>query len=134
MSPRLDVDPEILRPLQERFRREVCIDIRRGAEFILPCWFQGVEEHKCQGPIQGCHFVKRQRVETTLLTRGLLPPTIAEAVWDPRLGVPGCEWIHNRFDGKGVRPVVVTYEQIPDHVKEWARDWDFDWSLRRDHE
>lgn len=127
---RLDVDRDLLRELQEKFKRETCFDAR-GRD--LPCWFQSIEPHECRGPIQGCHFVKRQRVETTLLTRGILPPTIARAVWDPRLGVPGCEWIHGRFDGKGVRPVVVTFEQIPDHVLAWCDDWDFRWSIMRDH-
>jgi hypothetical protein len=107
-----------------------------------PCWFS---EHvpgelgRCDGWIQGAHWIKRQRVESFVRLMGPhwvdagrsmwdedLPVL---AAWDDRNGVAACEAHHARFDAHLMPPLVVPRALVPDHVVEFCNDWGLETAL-----
>lgn len=101
------------------------------------CWFEGWPGHNCEGKIEGAHWIKRQAVErwvkeqfAAIGTDGISITTGTElaivAAWDPRNGVPACEWHHRHFDGHLVdaRNEFVVYRPfVPDHVEDFTADY-----------
>lgn len=122
-----------------------------------PCWFQanvpGIDP--CSGPLQGAHWIKRQRVERELAYRFEVPLQVLRAAtkkdlryagpeyrelveliwlaaWDPRNGVCACEHHHKRFDGQTVRAaeeLVINRHEVPVEVEAFCRDWGFETAL-----
>jgi len=122
------------------------------------CWFAAtlseVDPRDCDGEIQGCHFIKRQRVRE-IVGYNLWIPTASRArdgkkvfvagsdnaeqlgllelltlaEWDPRNAVPGCKHHHDRFDSHLMPPLVVHREDVPCHVIEFAEDWGLETAL-----
>jgi hypothetical protein len=109
---------------------------------VAPCWFRrymGDVCPECDGPIQGCHFIKRQSVESVLRDL-LLPPEMVYrfapleltnwigelvmlAAWDPRNGIPGCELHHAAFDGGRLAVPLRLVERAAPEVIEFSVDY-----------
>lgn len=118
------------------------------------CWFArhraeleefGVNVGPCEGWIEGAHWIKRQRVEKTVLD---MQPVELDgfflklsdrmdlahlAAWDARNGVAGCEGHHPRFDSQRMPPLVVPRLLVPRHVVDFTDDWGLETALELKH-
>lgn len=138
-----------LRELQELWARAVLLD---DGGRPRPCWFSLPPEHDYEdyGPCggergpdfcEGAHWISRQAVENVLwfplqafqydddplwhpIEPGFRQGLINLAAWDPRNGVPACEWHHRHFDQHLVakRPLVVYRPFVPVHVEEFVAE------------
>lgn len=152
------MDRAFLRELQEQWARAVLFGDRAHWPEPRPlrCWFGAVVPglDSCDGPIEGAHWIKRQRVERSLADRlrwalirdnlgvdlplepGEARDLITLAVWDPRNGVPACEKHHRRFDGHRVdatNELVVWRHEVPAPVEAFAKDWGLETALEDRH-
>lgn len=119
------------------------------------CWFKSAlgigNVGHCEGRIQGCHFLKRQRVEKVMAAALGLPEQVTSAkwqrswntfpaeypnlnllflaAWDPRNSVAGCERHHQRFDGQRMPPLVVPRLQVPKRVVYFTLAWGLETQL-----
>jgi hypothetical protein len=81
------------------------------------CWFSHVVRHKCDGPIDPCHVIDKQGLK--IAGRFLEQPEAM--VFDPRNGVPGCRYIHSRFDSSMIR---VYQGDLPDSIFMFVDQWE----------
>jgi hypothetical protein len=93
------------------------------------CWFASIDPRPCEGSIQGCHWLKRQRVRHALEAFGVDRELIQLAEWDARNGVPGCEAHHPRFDGQRMPPLVVPRLFVPRPVVDFSLAWGLETQL-----
>lgn len=137
--------------LRENWARAVLLDDRGRP---APCWFGSnvSDPHKCEGRIEGAHWIKQQRIRKVLeLT---LPVRLGDgdyvydeerrqelillAIWDPRNGVPACNRDHTVFDSQRTplrsKQIVVWRHQVPAHVEAFAEDWGLTHELDRKHD
>lgn len=113
---------------QLRFDWKVAVCLGDRENEMLPCWFRtcipGIDG--CEGPIQGCHWIKRQRVEydvAFMVGSARSDDLVLLAAWDPRNGVPGCEKHHFRFDSNRQPSLIVPRELVPTTAEYFCADW-----------
>lgn len=130
------------------FEHPPSVTLAQSPRRVAPCWFgryMDVDE-PCNGPIQGCHFIKRQQVEKTIGAR--LPAYVESvtdltdwsltcdeivivAAWDARNGIPGCERHHHHFDfGSLLVPLELVHRAAPE-VVEFTRWYELEYLLER---
>lgn len=144
------MDRVSLRELQEQWARAVLFGDRAHwpEPRPLPCWFGAVVPgiDGCDGPIEGAHWIKRQRVGRWVELQLDIPKSMLRydedwelvrlAEWDPRNGVPACEKHHRRFDGHRVdaaNELVVWRHEVPAPVEAFAKDWGLETALEDRH-
>jgi hypothetical protein len=94
------------------------------------CSFYGaICGRPCEGKLQACHFLKRQRVRHALEALGFDRELIQLAEWDPRNGVPGCEMHHQRFDSQRMPPLAVPRHLVPVPVVDFTAAWGLETQL-----
>lgn len=86
------------------------------------CWFRGIKEHECDGPLDRAHLIPKQRMRIKNLPD--------EVVWDKRCWVWACRRSHTMFDHIGID---LKRSQLPDGVEEFALEYGLGWSLDRDY-
>lgn len=147
--------PDLIR-LQEDFRLHVVYagDLEGPPE---PCWFAPFDARPCEGRIEACHFINRQRIKNALwaamrevrfqaigrfegervLDEPAFPADVAAwrdelidlACWDPRLAVPGCTAHHRPFDSHATPRLLIFRGEVPVPVEEAVRDWGLETAL-----
>lgn len=103
----------------------------------------GAEE--CQGPMQRCHLVTKQRlrelwrqvhhpksVRPKGWVRAALPATLRQLLVDPRLWRPGCERHHQLMDA-GRRSLRVPRSAIPAETEAFCLSVELDSWLDREY-
>lgn len=91
------------------------------------CFFNDIYPHKCEGPIDPCHLLSKQKLKRIAKDRQYDDSTTNRLVWDFRNGVPGCRAQHHRMDNGFLR---VYYHQLPHKTKLFAKDWDLEWEMK----
>jgi hypothetical protein len=94
------------------------------------CWFSNKFAHKCDGPIDPCHLLPKQRLKNLASRRGYDEAETLRLVWDARNGVPGCRAIHHKLDNGFIR---MYWDQLPDPALEFAREWDLEWEMEQQY-
>lgn len=92
------------------------------------CWLRQITPHECDGPIDPCHLMPKQRLKMLANRRGYDEAKTLEMVWDPRNGVPGCRAYHHRLDNGFIR---IYWPQLPAHALNFAADWDLEWEMEQ---
>lgn len=84
------------------------------------CYLAPHIKHECDGPLDPCHLIKRQKLRFHTLPLPL-EQRIA-AMWDPRLGIPLCRWLHKRVPPDGF-DFTVYLEWLPAQASDAADAW-----------
>jgi len=92
------------------------------------CWFKTIYPHQCEGPIDPCHLLSKQKLKRIAKDRGYNDSTTNRLVWGHRNGVPGCRFQHHRMDNGFLR---VYWEQLPEEARQFAKDWDIEWEMEQ---
>lgn len=92
------------------------------------CWFKTITPHECDGPIDPCHLMPKQRLRNIANQRGYNEAEMLRLVWDARNGVPGCRAYHHKLDNGFLRAYS---DQLPVSAHEFAREWDLEWELEQ---
>lgn len=98
------------------------------AVLVGPCWFKGRFSHDCDGPLDPCHLLSKQRLKNIARQREYDEEEMLALVWDPRNGVPGCRAFHHKLDNGFVR---IYWDQLPPEALAFARDWDLEWEMEQ---
>lgn len=137
-----------------------------GRLALRGCWFcehrdvlaeVGVDIGPAEGPIQGAHWIKRQRAERdvkrlaewaveyqdpTRISAFYIDHVLAEEIaqlagWDPRNGVPACQRHHTVFDSQRVplpsEQIVVPRLLVPRHVIEFSEEKGLETAIEEKH-
>lgn len=86
-----------------------------------PCWFKGIIPHLCDGPMDPCHLISKQRLKRIAKDKKMDEQATLEMVWDHRNGVPGCRAFHHKFDNGFIR---VYLEQLPTPFFHFVEDYE----------
>jgi hypothetical protein len=92
------------------------------------CWLKTITPHECDGPIDPCHLLPKQRLKNIAKQRGYTDDETLRLVWDERNGVPGCRAFHHKLDNGFMR---VYWSQIPMDAYAFAHDWDLEWEMEQ---
>lgn len=91
------------------------------------CWFAAFSEKPCDGPMDKCHLIPRQRLRKEIAkSDAILASTL---LWHPALWVYGCRRHHGDFDNRALR---VARASVPEVVEMAAAELGMGWSLDRD--
>ena len=93
-----------------------------------PCWFRQITPHQCDGPIDPCHLIPKQRLKNIAKQKDYNEDETLALVWDPDNGVPGCRALHHKLDNGFIR---IYWDQLPASVKDFALGWDLEWELEQ---
>lgn len=65
-----------------------------------PCWLQQFSESPCDGPIDKCHLIPKQRIKRELRSRypNIDDEGLRAAVWHDSMWVYGCRKHHGELD------------------------------------
>lgn len=85
------------------------------------CYFRNHFPHQCEGPIDPCHLLPKQRLRTIAARREYGEGKTLALIWDHRNGIPGCRAFHHRLDNGFIR---LYWDQLPPAAQHFARDWD----------
>lgn len=100
----------------------------------------------CEGRLVKAHLIPKQRIKRELRFQASFRPEVrssaverwlTERVWDPRAWTHMCgghgygnAGHHGQFDNRQIR---IFYDELPEGVKEFAREYGLEWSLERDY-
>ncbi len=95
-----------------------------------PCWFnsQMVDGNPCDGPMDPCHFLPKQRLKRIAKDRNYDERETLAMVWDSRNGVPGCRAHHHKVDNGFLR---FTWDELPIETHGFAFAWDLEWEVQQ---
>lgn len=92
------------------------------------CWLKQITPHECDGPIDPCHLLPKQRLKNIARQREYGEEETLKLVWDERNGIPGCRAYHHRLDNGFLR---IYWEQLPAKAYEFMADWDLEWEMEQ---
>lgn len=90
------------------------------------CYWAGIIDHECDGPTDAMHIIPKQWLKNRF-QYDLEPEQLADMVYSPLIGAPGCRRVHGLIDGFGVRLGV---SQLPEDAVAWSYRHQLDWKLR----
>lgn len=89
------------------------------------CFWKGKIDHECSYIIDPMHIIPKQWLKNRY-QYDIEPSQLAELVFDPRNGTPGCRHIHDRIDGFRVR---IGRSELPEDAVAFADCHDLAWKL-----
>jgi hypothetical protein len=108
--------------------REARHDFYRAVLGRGPCWLNTITPHACDGPIDPCHLLSKQKLKRIAKDRGYDEAETLAMVWDERNGVPGCRAYHHRLDNGFMR---VYYHQLPGFTHDFIFAYDLEWEMEQ---
>lgn len=93
-----------------------------------PCWLATIHPHDCDGPIDPCHLLSKQRLKRIAKDRNYNERETLALVWDSKNGVPGCRAYHHKLDNGFIR---LTWAQLPLEAHAFAFGWDLEWEMEQ---
>jgi hypothetical protein len=91
---------------------------------VTECYFKRFDWGPCDGRVDPCHLIPKQRIKETYKRRGEVCPDL----WVPALIVPGCRHHHGIFDRKMRK---LRRRHFPATLLEWALAHGFYWDPER---